>query len=128
MAFCKNCGANIDDLAVMCPTCGTNVKTQNIVTEPKKGNLNIGLLIWSIINMTICCSLFSLPLGIVGLVFTLMAKNKPTIEEEKKAIKVAMICNLIGTILAVILTIIGIVFIISNPDFFDALNRQYGSY
>ena len=27
MAYCRNCGAHIDDQAVICPNCGVNVQT-----------------------------------------------------------------------------------------------------
>lgn len=60
------------------------------------------LLVWSIINLICCC----LPLGIVGLVFTLTAKNEFTPEGQEKKLKYAFICNLIGTIVGLIVEVI----------------------
>ena len=60
------------------------------------------LLVWSIINLICCC----LPLGIVGLVFTLTAKNEFTPEGQEKNLKNAFVCNLIGTIVGLIVEVI----------------------
>lgn len=60
------------------------------------------LLVWSIINLICCC----LPLGIVGLVFTLTAKNETTPEGYEKKLKNAFICNLIGTIAGIVFGIL----------------------
>ena len=40
MAFCKNCGAQIDDKAVICPKCG--VAQAGTITEPDTGNIGWG--------------------------------------------------------------------------------------
>ena len=61
-----------------------------------------GLLVWSIINLICCC----LPLGIVGLVFTVTSKNEMTAEAQEKKLKNAFICNLIGTIVGFVVEII----------------------
>ena len=42
MAFCKNCGAQIDDKAVICPKCG--VAQAGTITEPDTGNIGWGVL------------------------------------------------------------------------------------
>lgn len=122
MAFCKNCGANMDDSANVCSTCGTPVTNQNFQNfqadaAPRKGTLNTGFLIWSIVNIVLCC----MPLGIAGLVFTITAQNKPTIEEEQKALKSAKIFNLIGTIVGAVLFIGGILAAILVPTFFASM-------
>ena len=44
------------------------------------GQTNTGLLVWSIINLVLCC----MPLGIAGLVMTLNAKNCMSMEEEQQ--------------------------------------------
>ena len=79
--------------------------------QAPSGQTNTGLLVWSIINLVICC----LPLGIAGLIFTLNAKNALNAEEEAQKLKTAKTCNLIGTIggavvviLYVILMMVGI--------------------
>lgn len=35
--FCRNCGSQIDDRAVVCPHCGTQVSTSNTVPPPQYG-------------------------------------------------------------------------------------------
>ncbi len=73
------------------------------------GQLNTGLLIWSILNIILCCT----PLGIAGLVYTIMAHNATSAEEEAKRLDTTKTLNLIGTIggfIAILLfVIIGIV-------------------
>lgn len=71
---------------------------------PNNGNPKnyTGLLVWSIVNLVCCC----LPLGIVGLVFTVTSKNEMTAEAQEKKLKNAFICNLIGTIVGFVVEII----------------------
>lgn len=75
---------------------------------PNNGNPKnyTGLLVWSIINLICCC----LPLGIVGLVFTITSKNEMTPEAQEKKLKNAFICNIIGTIVGFIFEIIYFIF------------------
>ena len=42
MAFCKNCGAAIDDLAAVCPRCGVSQETKPAVVD--NGGFGWGLL------------------------------------------------------------------------------------
>ena len=120
MAFCKNCGVALEENAKFCANCGTSLEEESVVAEitaeeivtpaPKKasGNLNIAQLVWSIINLVACCT----PLGIAGLILTILAKDAPSAEDEAKKIKTAKTCNLIGTIGGVILSILYVVVII----------------
>ena len=116
MAFCTNCGKQLDENAKFCLACGTpTAQTENSTTTntapvedatiapveeavpaPAKasGVLNMGMLVWAIINLISCCT----PLGIAGLILTILAKDAPSAEEEAKKIKTAKTCNLIGTI------------------------------
>ena len=118
MAYCKNCGVALEENAKFCATCGASqeetvaaeITTEEIVAPaPKKasGNLNIAQLIWSIINLVACCT----PLGIAGLILTIIAKDAPSAEDEAKKIKVAKTCNLIGTIGGIIISILYIAYI-----------------
>ncbi len=60
MAYCKNCGKQIDDLAVMCPYCGVSTK------PPVNDGGGFG---WGLLG---CC------VPIVGLILYLVWKdNKP---------------------------------------------------
>ena len=120
MAFCKNCGANISDDSKFCQSCGASQENtqndtliQNALNDapPKaSGVLNVGMLIWSIIN--ICC--LCMPLGIAGLILTIIAKDAFTKAEEDKKLKGAKICNLIGSIGAVVGIGLYVVFIIAG--------------
>ena len=108
MAYCSNCGTKLEENAKFCLACGTPTEqTENSTTintapveeatpAPAKasGVLNMGMLIWAIINLISCCT----PLGIAGLVLTILAKDAPSAEEEAKKLKTAKTCNLIGTI------------------------------
>lgn len=122
MAFCSNCGKQLDENAKFCLACGTPTEQIENPTEntapveeeapaPAKasGVLNMGMLVWAIINLISCCT----PLGIAGLILTILAKDAPSAEEEAKKIKTAKTCNLIGTIggavYIVVCVIIGVV-------------------
>lgn len=59
MAYCKHCGAQIDDQAVICPHCG--VSQQN--TPPVQDNGGLG---WGLLG---CC------IPVVGLVLFLVWKD-----------------------------------------------------
>ena len=114
MAFCSHCGAKLEENAKFCSSCGTGTEAaaepapapveapEAPAAEPApakaSGNLNMGMLIWAIINLVTCC----MPLGIAGLLFTIFAKDAPTAEAEAKKLKTAKTCNLIGTIGGVI--------------------------
>ena len=63
MAFCKNCGKEIDDKAVICPSCG--VQQQEIApTRPEV--VDNGGFLWGLLG---CC------VPIVGLVLFLVWKD-----------------------------------------------------
>ena len=85
MAFCKNCGAEIDDNAVVCPKCG--VTQQNKLEVVDNGGFGWGLLG------------FCLP--IVGLILVLVWKDTKPV--TGKAVGVGA---LIGVIAFVVLYII----------------------
>ena len=81
MAFCKNCGAQIDDNAVVCTSCGVAQNTAPAVVD--KGGFGWGLLGWCV--------------PIVGLILFLVWKDaKP---------KTAMAAG-IGALVSVILGVV----------------------
>ena len=84
MAFCKYCGAQIDDNAVVCTSCGTAQNTAPAVVD--KGGFGWGLLGWCV--------------PIVGLILFLVWKDT-----KPKTAKAAGIGALVSTILAVVLYI-----------------------
>ena len=81
MAFCKNCGNQIDDNTVICPSCGANQNTTPQTTD------NGGFL-WGLLG---CC------IPIVGLVLFLVWKDS-----KPKTAKAAGIGALVSVILCVL--------------------------
>jgi len=114
MAYCTNCGNNIEDGVKFCPNCGARQSSNDngpeinfgdVQVNKSSGQLNVGQLVWSIINLLTCCT----PLGIAGLILTLLAKDAHSAEEETSKLKTAKICNLIGTIGAAVFVVLYIV-------------------
>ena len=90
MAYCKNCGANIDDKAVVCPSCGATQDKPQQVAEEKN------VFLWGVVG-------FFVP--IAGLVLYLMWKDtKP--QSAKKAGMGALISVVIGVVLQVLAAVI----------------------
>ena len=81
MAFCKNCGNQIEDNAATCPNCGASRNTTPQVTD------NGGFL-WGLLG---CC------IPIVGLVLFLVWKDT-----KPKTSKAAGIGALVGVILMIL--------------------------
>ena len=83
MAYCKKCGAEIDDQAVICPKCGVQ---QTPEVEDKGGFL------WGLLG---CC------IPLVGLILYLVWKDT-----KPKTSKAAGICALVSVICLVIYYIV----------------------
>ena len=110
MPFCRNCGYELKDTDKHCPACGSeqeNVQDATAdsfaetvtpidipVVKKASGVLNVGYLIWSILNILFCC----MPLAVASLIMTVLAKDAPSAADEEKKLKTAKICNLIATI------------------------------
>ena len=88
MAFCKNCGTEIDDRAVVCPKCG--VAQQTVPVGEDNGGFGWGLLG------------FCIP--IVGLVLFLVWKDT-----KPKTAKVAGMGALISVFLSVVFYVLTLV-------------------
>lgn len=86
----------------------TSTPEAPVYGTPKTRSLNVGLLVWSLINLILCC----MPLGIASLVMTIVAKDATTDEEEAKKLKTAKVCNLIGTIGSIVFYVVYVVVII----------------
>lgn len=82
MAFCKNCGNQIEDNAATCPNCGASQNTTPQATD------NGGFL-WGLLG---CC------IPIVGLVLFLVWKDNT----KPKTSKAAGIGALVGVILMIL--------------------------
>ncbi len=105
--FCKNCGAPAEEPKAQEPVQQTPAQGSSSYTETynadknsgkKRFELNVKSLIWSILNLMCCCQ----PLGIAGLIFTILASNATNETDNKNKSKYANICNLIGMIGGVI--------------------------
>lgn len=91
MAYCKNCGAQINDQAVICPHCGVSQETKPAVVD----NGGFG---WGALG-------FCIP--IVGLVLYLVWKDtKP--RTAKAAGKGALVSVILGVVWYVLMIIVGI--------------------
>ena len=78
----------------------------NAVPQPPKKEINIGLLVFSIINLILgCCSCTGFIFGGAGLAFAMMAKNAKTDGDTENYNKISMILNIIGVILTVIVIV-----------------------
>ena len=85
MAFCKNCGAQIDDNAVVCTSCGVAQNTAPAVVD--KGGFG-----WGVLG---CC------IPIVGLILFLVWKDT-----KPKTAKAAGIGALVSVILGAVIYIV----------------------
>ena len=91
MAFCKNCGNQIEDNAATCPHCGASQNTTPQVTD------NGGFL-WGLLG---CC------IPIVGLVLFLVWKDtKP--KTAKAAGIGALVSVIIGILWYILVAVIGV--------------------
>ena len=109
MKICKNCGVELDDNFVVCPHCGVacEMAPAEENTASVSNKLNVGQLVWSIINLVMCCT----PLGIASLILTILAKDAEP-EKSRSHLKIAKILNLIGTIGGVIVLVLYIVLVV----------------
>lgn len=69
---------------------------------PQKRPLNVGGLVFSILNIVFGCCGVSMIFGIIGLVFTIMAQNAPTDKEAEDKSRIALIVNIIGVVMLVL--------------------------
>lgn len=91
MAFCKNCGASIDDKAAICPSCG--VPQDNTPAVVDNGGFGWGLLG--------CC------IPIVGLILFLVWKDtKP--KTSKAAGTGALVSVIIGVVYYILMIVLGV--------------------
>lgn len=91
MAFCKNCGNQIEDNAATCPSCGAFQNTTPQVTD------NGGFL-WGLLG---CC------IPIVGLVLFLVWKD--TKPKTSKATGIgALVSVIIGILWYILVAVIGV--------------------
>ncbi len=144
MAFCSQCGTNVQDGAGFCPQCGAKIAVAQPQQpqqapppqpqyqqqapppqpqqpygytapqanpysaypwgNPPSGQLNTGMLIWSIVNIFLCGLL-----GIIALIFTITAKSQMTAELEQKKLQTAKVLNIISSIVGGLSIVISII-------------------
>lgn len=125
MNKCKFCGAELADGTAFCSTCGA--KTDTIPTydakteQASKGaaynatriptrDINIGMLVWSVINIIFgSCVCLPFILGVISIVFTVLAKDALTDEKSAQYIKLAKIINIVTSVLIAVALIVMVV-------------------
>ncbi len=117
MAFCRNCGAQIHDEAVVCVNCGTTVLKSANMTNPadkKSGGF-----------ATLC---FFIP--VLGLILYLVW-NKEYPLKAKSCAKGGIIGFVLSNVLSIIFVIIYFVFIaamVEDPSIMEAYGEEYYNY
>ncbi|MBE6885618.1 MAG: zinc-ribbon domain-containing protein [Ruminococcaceae bacterium] len=102
MANCSKCGTLLPENANHCPQCGTAQQayyTQYTPAPPKKRKLSTLWLVISIINIVFIGSGIGLVLGIVGLVFTILATQTKSDEQEANFLKISKIVNIVALVI-----------------------------
>ncbi len=156
MSKCKFCGSELQEGTKFCSTCGARADETPVVdgvvrntppnnpqgaadeSKPSKRPLRGGMLAWSIANIaaglgSCCCfaPFISLVLGIVSLIYTLLATDCQAEQVAKGRIRIARILNIIATCITVISIIAYIAFIIFGffaSGGFDEFMRYYYYY
>ena len=90
MAFCRNCGAEIHDEAVICPHCG--------VEQKPAASKDTGSFGWSVLG---CC------VPMVGLILFLVWKDSQPNNAKKAGIG-ALISVIIGVVFYVLMIVLGV--------------------
>lgn len=92
MAYCRHCGAEVDEKAVICPHCGVQQQQQSLSAETDTGGFG-----WGVLG-------FFVP--IAGLVLYLMWK-----QEKPNSARAAGIGALVSTISGVVLAVVYFMFL-----------------
>ena len=90
--FCKNCGKEIDDRAVVCPNCGVQVGT----VTPAENKTNV---------LAIVGFIFAFIMPIVGLICSIIGRNKaPECGGNGKGLATAgIVISVVWMVLAIII-------------------------
>ena len=102
MAFCRNCGAEMNDDQLYCLNCGAPAQSVGGQPQEKKGSdISVGTLVFSIINFFLCQVL-----GIISLVFTILATFEGA-EKAKKYLPLSMTIKAAGETLSELMSNFG---------------------
>ncbi|MCD8372056.1 MAG: zinc ribbon domain-containing protein [Clostridia bacterium] len=95
--FCKNCGKEIDDNALVCPNCGVATEAAAPAENNKRKPHGVALAakVFIIIGM-VCTFYLILPLIFGGIALSQMKYGKPS---AGIGVCVLLFCNIIGGIL-----------------------------
>ncbi len=127
MIKCKFCGAEIPDGTRFCSFCGgktKNIKRPIIITnnpQRKRNPLKIWVLVWAIINIALglfglitALPLTSCVLGVISVVLVILAQDCQNQKSEKTKIRVAVILNIVASVILIISFALFVSFIISR--------------
>ena len=78
-----------------------------------------GQIVFSIINIVCCGAFISTILGIIALIFAIMASSEANVDEAESKLKIAKILNIIGIMVVALMIIIWIVLMIVGVSMFD---------
>ena len=109
---CPKCGRELPSGAAQCPQCGMWLQTQQYQQPaPAKRELNVGMLVWSILVMVfgILPCFIGFILGLIALIMTVLAPSSAADTEEQSKIRCAKILNIIGTAFLALMLLIFIV-------------------
>ena len=103
MKYCTHCGAELHEEQVICVKCGCMVQNGAPAAPqaPKKRGMSTGMLIFSIFTLLFCCQ----PIGIAAIVFTLLANDAKSDEDEQKKLRTAKILNIIAMVFGALILI-----------------------
>ncbi len=111
MKFCRHCGKEIADEAVICLSCGCKIQptvaTQQVVFSDKKDSDTLGIV-------SMCCGIASFFIGwfitgIIAIVLANMSKNEHGGEMTSYA-KIGYVCGLVSIILTSTVIVLLIIF------------------
>ena len=111
--FCKICGKEINDQAVICPYCGCQVNGSVAVAKDDNRKVNVLCIVGFVLSLaSLLIGLFGL-VAIAGLVLSIVGVNQASKNNQKlKGLGIAGICVSAGSLLyTLIVLIVGISFL-----------------
>lgn len=103
--YCKNCGNEISDAAVVCPKCGVSVTGKPVAASAQVANHMVGAILCTLF----CC----LPCGIVAIVKASQVNTKLAqgdVSGAENAARSAKTWILVAVILGVVVIFLNILF------------------
>ena len=109
MAFCTNCGAELKG-GNFCVNCGkaVNVNNDESASKVKARKISVKHMVWSVVNTVIGMR----TLGILAIVFTVIATEISDDVRAHKYLKIATILNMVGLISAIVVAFLMLIYLI----------------